>query len=222
MPRTARIVAVGYPHHITQRGNHGEDAFLSDGDRQQYLIWLGEYARKHDLDIWAYCLMANHVHIIAVPASAEALSETMRAAHIKYSMFVNARNGWQGTLWQGRFYSCALDERHLWAAVRYVERNPVRAGMVVRADEYAWSSAQPHCGMRADPALSPRDPLTCSVRDWAGWLQLPEDDEATEMVRTRTAQGLPCGDEEFVQRVGEVTGRDFDRKPPGRPRKTVG
>ena len=219
MPRSARVVAVGYPHHVTQRGNHGDEVFFSAGDRQQYLVWLSEYAQRYGLDVWAYCLMTNHIHIIGVPASAEALAETLRATHIKHSMRVNAQRDWRGTLWQGRFYSCALDESHLWAAVRYVERNPVRAGMVARAEEFTWSSAAAHCGRRGDPVLSSRDPLSASVRNWAEWLALPEDEGAAMALRQCTVRGVPCGSEAFVQRISEATGASFEQRQRGRPRR---
>jgi putative transposase len=219
MPRTARVIAVGYPHHITQRGNHGEDVFASDEDRQQYLVWLAENAARYGLDVWAYCLMDNHVHIIAVPHAPGSLAATMRATHIKFSMHVNARHGWRGTLWQGRYYSCVLDERHLWAAARYVEANPVRAGLVGRAEEYVWSSAQPHSGLRRDPVIADGDPLAAGVGDWAGWLREAEDGAATEAVRAATQRGVPCGDEAFQRRMESLLGRGFEVRRPGRPKK---
>ena len=191
MPRAPRAITPGVPHHITQRGNHGEPTFLAPGDYQQYLIWLGLYSRLHGLDVWAYCLMPNHVHIIAVPAAPQSIAGALRPLHMRYTQRVNAEHGWQGTLWQGRFYSCAMDEQHVWAAVRYVERNPVRAGLVERAEDYLWSSAQAHCGLRADPALSDAGPHPLSTRKWSGGVNAPDEATVADLIRQRTDRGRP-------------------------------
>jgi len=137
----------GYPHHVTQRGNRRADVFETEDDRHAYLRFLKKYGQRHGLDIWAYCLMTNHIHLVAVPEREESLARALRDAHTVYAMRVNTRTQQSGHVWQGRFYSCVLDEWHLWAAVRYVERNPVRAGMVDRAEDHPWSSARAHCGL---------------------------------------------------------------------------
>jgi REP element-mobilizing transposase RayT len=147
MSRVARIVVPGYPHHVTQRGNRRADVFETDDDRHAYLRFLKKYGERHGLDIWAYCLMTNHIHLVAVPEREESLARALRDAHTVYAMRFNTRTQMSGHVWQGRFYSCVLDESHLWAAVRYVERNPVRAGMVDRAEDHPWSSARAHCGL---------------------------------------------------------------------------
>ena len=133
MSRVARIVAPGFPHHVTQRGNRRADVFEADTDYEAYLRFLKRYAGKRGLSIWVYCLMRNHIHLVAVPLRAESLGQALRDAHTVYAMYFNSRTQLSGHVWQGRFYSCPLDETHLWAAVRYVERNPVRAGMVENA-----------------------------------------------------------------------------------------
>ena len=154
MPRRARVVFAGLPHHITQRGNRGADVFFSDEDRLTYLDWLTEYADRHDVEILAYCLMDNHVHLIAVPAAEPGLQNVMKPLHMRYAQRLNRHNGWVGHVWQGRYYSAPLDEPYLWTATRYVERNPVRAGLVGRAEEFAWSSAAGHCGLKADRVVT--------------------------------------------------------------------
>jgi len=132
---------------------------------------------------------------------------------------VNARQGLGGHLWQGRYYSTVLDEAHLYAAIRYVERNPVRAGIVARAEDYVWSSARPHAGLRRDPVLAPDLPLLATIGNWAAWLQDEDDPAIVSLIRAKTMKGDPCGDAAFVARVGDVLGRDLARAARGRPRK---
>ena len=124
MPRIARAIAVNYPHHVTQRGNYQHPVFDENNDFKQYLYWLKEYSRKYGLKIWSYCLMTNHVHFVCVPEEETSLSKTFNALHMRYSQYLNTKRGKKGHLWQGRFYSSILDERHLYAAVRYVENEP--------------------------------------------------------------------------------------------------
>jgi putative transposase len=147
MARFARAVAVGCAHHITQRGIDRQRVFFTDADRRTYLDLLGAYARQARLRVLAYCLMDNHIHLLAVPDEPASLAVALRRAHGRYALYLNARRRRTGHLWQNRFYSCALDERHLWIALRYVERNPVRASLVTRAEKYEWSSAAAHLGL---------------------------------------------------------------------------
>ena len=142
MPRIARVVVPGMPHHVTQRGNRRANVFFDDGDRRRYLLLLEDYARKYGLSVWAYCLMSNHVHFVAVPASEDALGRSFRDSHQAYSSWLNRRLGESGHLWQGRFFSSVLDDAHLWACVRYVERNPVRAGLIARAEDWPWPACR--------------------------------------------------------------------------------
>lgn len=153
MPRLARSVCAELPHHITQRGNRREDVFFTDQDRQAYLDWLKDYAEKSKVDILAYCLMTNHLHLVAVPSTEQGLQQLLKPLHMRYAQRINRARGWKGHLWQGRYYSSALDEDYLWAAIRYVERNPVRARIVRKAENYPWSSARGHCGTREDSLL---------------------------------------------------------------------
>ena len=137
MPRVARTVFAGLPHHVTQRGNRREDVFFTDDDRRTCLAWLKAYCDEHAVAILAYCLMTNHVHLIAVPDSEDGLHRALKPLHTRYAQRINRSRGWHGHVWQGRFFSSPLDEPYLWAALRYVERNPVRARMVRRAETYA-------------------------------------------------------------------------------------
>jgi putative transposase len=153
MPRISRAVAVGYPHHITQRGNYRQVVFEEKDDYVQYLKWLTEYCKRYFLKIWAYCLLSNHVHFIAVPLENNSLAKTFNTLHMRYAQYFNKKKEAKGHLWQGRFYSCILDERRLYAAIRYVENNPVRAKIVERPDEYQWSSARSHIYKEDNPVL---------------------------------------------------------------------
>ena len=217
MPRIARVVVPGLPHHITQRGNRRADVFFDDHDRRRYLFLLGRYAERHGLAIWAYCLMTNHVHFVVVPATEGSLGRAFRDAHQAYAAWLNRKMRESGHLWQGRFFSCVLDDPHVWACVRYVERNPVRAGLVGRAEDWPWSSAAAHCGHREDPLLSPVQ-MPWPVPDWPEYLR-DEDAAATAVIRRRTSTGRPCGSQAFVEHLESALGRLLAPRKPGRKPK---
>jgi putative transposase len=207
------------PHHVTQRGNRRDDVFFCDADRQRFLQLLLEYSGKHGLSTLAYCLMTNHVHLVCVPQAASSLSGTFKPVNLRYAQHVNWTQRLGGRLWQGRFFSCALDERHLRTAVRYVERNPVRARMVRKAERYAWSSAAAHCGSRADPLLSPLPPGDWPApSEWAAWLAQGDEERAVTVLRQCTRTGRPAGDKSFVARLESLLGRRLWPRPAGRPR----
>ena len=222
MPRLARVVFAGLPHHVTQRGNRRERVFFGDEDRRTYLAWLKEYCDAHGVAVLGYCLMPNHVHLVAVPAAEDGLERALKPLHMRHAQRVNRARGWHGHLWQGRFFSSPLDEEYMWAALRYVERNPVRAKMVRRAENYRWSSAGAHCGLREDPLLTTartwRERLS-AVKDWSAWLA--EGDEAEELatLRRNVDKGLPCGAESFLDRLEKLAGRPLRVRPIGRPRR---
>lgn len=219
MPRISRPVAIGYPHHITQRGNYQQTIFESDADYLQYLQWLQKYSKKYSLKIWAYCLMNNHVHFIAVPMEVISLARTFHTLHMRYSQYVNQKRGTVGHLWQGRFYSCALDEHHLYSAVRYVENNPVRAGIVEKPHDYKWSSAASRIYKKSDSVLSGDCHLTEQIQDWLGYLEERENYSIVDMIRRNSKTGRPCGDDGFIQRIEDMVGRRLKAMPKGRPRK---
>jgi putative transposase len=219
MSRVARVVVPGFPHHVTQRGNRRADVFETDGDREAYLGYLRKYGDKHGLEVWAYCLMTNHIHLVAAPRRADSLGLALRDAHTVYAMHFNGRTRMTGHVWQGRFFSCPLDETHLWAAVRYVERNPVRAGLVERAEDYAWSSAAAHCGLRADGVLSEEFPPLDVIRDWRAWLGEGEDDESVARIRRHTKTGRPCGTPSFLGQLERLLERTLRPRKRGRKPK---
>jgi putative transposase len=220
MPRQARTVFAGLPHHVTQRGNRRGDVFFSDDDRRTYLVWLLEYCQKHQVEILAYCLMSNHVHLVAVPAQADGLQNVLKPLHMRYAQRINRARGWKGHLWQGRFFSSALDDAYTWAAVRYVERNPVRAAMVKRAQDYPWSSAPAHCAGAFSELLdaSPRwSKQFAAVANWSAWLAEGDEEQELQIVRRNVDKGLPCGSEKFVAELGEQAGRVLAYRAQGRP-----
>ena len=219
MPRAARIIARDYPYHVNQRGNYRQTVFESDTDYRQYLAWLKEYEEKYSLEIWAYCLMNNHVHFVCVPRKDDSLARTLNTLHMRYSQYYNRKKGITGHLWQGRFYSSILDERHLYAAIRYVENNPVRAGIVQAPEEYPWSSARGHCGVVSDSILSNTCHLCDEIDDWSRYLSDAESPEIVERLRISALSGRPCGDEDFRKNIEELLGRSLSVRPRGRPRK---
>lgn len=180
---------------------------------------LEEHSKKHDLSIWTYVLMTNHIHTIVVPHSLQAMAEVFRNAHSVYGRWFNKKYGLNGHLWQGRFYSCVLSESHLWRAVRYVERNPVRAGMVQCAEDYRWSSARSHVFGRRDDLLDPGLPLVGVVGNWSEWLAAKDIDSELKAIREATAQDIPYAEDEAVERWEAELGRRLRPGKPGRPAK---
>jgi putative transposase len=219
MPRISRAVAIGYPHHVLQRGNYRQPIFGEDIDYLQYLHWLEEYSKKFSLKIWAYCLMSNHVHYVAVPMKENSLGKTFNFLHMKYSLYFNQKRNLRGHLWQGRFYSCILDNRHVYAAVRYVENNPVRANLVDRAYDYAWSSARYHVYKEANPILADECYLIKNTADWLAYLMEKDNEALVNNILKSMKTGRPCGDEPFVRRIEELLKRKLTPLPRGRPPK---
>ena len=214
MARLARVVAPGYPHHITQRGNRRQPTFFEDSDYSFYLALLRDRCRKERVEIWAYCLMPNHVHLIVVPETEEGLRSAIGETHRRYTQAVNKRMEWSGYLWQGRFASFPMDDEYLLAAVRYVEMNPVEAGLVKLPQEYSWSSAAFHLGHRLDPALC-RSPFNEMVEDWERFLLGPGDEKGLKEIKRSVRVGRPLGSDLFVKNLEQQLGRALSRKKPG-------
>ena len=181
MPRTARLVLPEVPHHITQRGNRKQRTFFADSDFRLYLSLLRYWCRKSGTALWAWCLMPNHVHVILVPPCRDGLRAALAPAHRRYSWEINQRQGWRGHLWEGRFASFPMDEAHLHACLRYVELNPVRAGLVERPEQWLWSSARAHLGL--DGAAGPLPELSERIGDWRAFLEGGLDDSELDAIR---------------------------------------
>jgi putative transposase len=163
--------------------------------------------------------MSNHVHYVAVPIKENSLAKAFNLLHMKYSLYFNQKRNLKGHLWQGRFYSCILDNRHVYAAVRYVENNPVRVSLVSRAYDYSWSSARGHVFGEPDPVLSDECYLVREISDWRAYLAEKGEDLLVRQIRKNIKTGRPCGDEEFVRRLEELLNRRLTPLPRGRPKK---
>jgi len=216
MARIARVVAPGYPHHITQRGNRRQQTFFCDDDYFAYLDLMAEWCRKYKVEIWTWCLMPNHVHLIAVPQSLEGLARAIGEAHRRYTRRINFREKWRGHLWQERFASFPMDESHLLAAAHYVEMNPVAAGLAKHPEEYRWSSARAHLSGEND-GLVKVAPLLAMVSDWRCFLELSPQDELN-LLHRHERTGRPLGTETFVKRLESDLGRTLQPQKPG-PKK---
>ncbi|MBI2302010.1 MAG: transposase [Armatimonadetes bacterium] len=217
MSRRARTVFIDVPHHVTQRGNYQQPVFTCERHYSRYLEWLSEYSGKHSLELLGYCLMPNHVHLVVLPRQPLAIAQALAATHMRHAQMVNRERGNPGHLWQGRFHSCPLDDRHLMRALRYVELNPVRAELVQRPAEWRWSSARAHLLGEPDELLAEQPWPTEDRREWAGWLAEVAGDDA-EAIRKRTHSGWPWGEESFVERLEVLAGRSLRPRRPGRPR----
>ncbi len=193
--------------------------FSDDDDRHAYLHLMNQEAERIGVSFLAWALMDNHVHLIAVPESEDALARAIGEAHRRYTLIKNRIEGVSGYLFQGRFASCVLDEGHLLAAGRYVENNPVKAGIVKSAAEHPWSSARYHLGHRDHDPLIRHARLPQMVESWASFIgSIDEQSEDNIIKGTRT--GRPVGNERFVLKIEGLTGRSLRPGPPGRPRKT--
>lgn len=202
----------------SHRGATGASGFYQ---YRFYLNRLRAYCGENQLRVWAYCLMPNHVHLVAVPEFPDSLGKSMRALNTCFALYLNEAQGWSGHLWQNRFYSCPLSDEHLWAAVKYVEQNPVRAGLVGRAEDYLWSSARAHVSRRVDPVLSDDCPLLDEVTDWRTWLAGEMLQGNIDLIRRKTKTGRPLGDVQFVAAIQDRLGRDLQPGKRGRPSLTV-
>ena len=219
MPRIARVVAPGLPHHITQRGNRGQDTFFSAADYRLYKALMAEWCERCGVEIWAYCLMPNHVHLIAVPETPDGLARAIGEAHRRYTLAINKQQQWRGYLWQGRFASVVMGAPYLLAAARYVELNPVRAKLRRRPQAHLWSSARAHLAGRDDDLVRVA-PLLKLAPDWQGLLDEGLADADAEALRAGERTGRPLGDKAFLARLGKRLDRSFVKGRPGR--KSVG
>jgi len=197
MPRLARTVVPGFPHHVTQRGNRRQRTFFRDDDYARYRALMAEWCHHYRVEIWAYCLMQNHAHLIAVPETPDGLRRAIGEAHRRYTAEVNRRKGWTGHLWQGRFSSFVMDDQYLLTAARYVELNPVVAGSVSRAEDYSWSSARAHLVGR-DDGLVMAAPLLVRVPDWSAFLGGIAQPDVADQLHRHERTGWPLGSAPFI------------------------
>ena len=223
MPRAARIVIPNVPHHVTQRGNNRQDVFFVDDDRRTYLGILAEEAAAANVAILGFCLMSNHIHLIATPHRANALARAIGRVHFRYTQYINQRHNRSGHLWQNRFFSCPLGQHHFLRAVRYVERNPVRASIATLAWKYTWSSAAVHVGQATLESL-PSDLISAtgfkpSPEAWKVFLRHADDPRDIKALRRATQTGRPLAGDRTMSKFEKLVGRRLRALPPGRPRK---
>jgi len=221
MPRRARIVVKGVAHHVVQRGNFRQNVFETFEEFRQYCYLINEYQKQYGIEIICYCLMNNHVHFIVIPLSGESLGKYFRTVHMRYSQFKNGIEKRKGHLWQGRFFSSILDENYLYKAIRYVERNPVRAKMVAKPWDYCWSSARARIGIDNDQIIKINPVIfgnEMTSFEWKGFLM--EQNESQEAnIRYNTEKGYVIGSENFITQMETRLGNSLREKPPGRPKK---
>ncbi len=214
MARLARVILPNFPHHIIQRGNRRQDVFFNDEDYQYYLELLKEWCQEEALEIWAYCLMTNHVHLIVCPNSHSNLSRAIGEVHRRYTRMVNFREQWRGYLWQGRFSSFPMEESWLLKAVSYVELNPVKAGIVTHAWDYPWSSVHAHLAGKDETGLVNTENMLNTIRDWKRFL-LDAQNNSNEEFGKHERTGRPLGSEHFIEMAESLLDRDLKKKKPG-------
>ena len=191
----------------------------SDSERTVYLELLQTYLRLHDLSLLGYCLMSNHVHLLLIPRKVESLATALKQTHGRYASYWNATHKSSGHVWQGRFYSCPLDDAHLWVALRYAERNPVRAQLAAVADSWPWSNAGAHCGVREPPPYLDLETWAgrWSAQDWREYLSCGDSEMEIAAIRQCTHTGRPLGSEDFVHSLERATLRSLMPRKGGRP-----
>jgi len=211
----------GCPHHVVQRGNNRQDVFFVDADRQMFLRYLREAAERFGLRLEGYCLMTNHIHLVVVPQHEDSLALALKRVNQLYAQYVNRLHGRSGHLWQNRFFSCPLDQEHVWQVLVYVERNPVRARLCRKAWQWQWSSAAAHGGGDDPSGLldmtsweQEMDPAR-----WRRMLERPDDDRLARSLQLSTSRGRPLGSDRFVAKLETLLGRRLRPLPRGRPPK---
>lgn len=211
MSRMARLVVPGYPHHVTQRGIRGYRTFFGALDYMTYLELLKDSRKTANVSIWAYCLMPNHVHLILVPETCDGLARLLRKVHSQYALRVNSTRGWKGHLWQERFYSTVMDEGHALAALRYVELNPVRAGLCSKAEDWPWSSVHANLGSHNDELVNV-ETTNALIPDWRIFLGEESPAAIQDALRKSTRTGRPAGDDAFIDKLERETGKSIRTK----------
>lgn len=220
MPRSSRIVIPGVPHHVVQRGNRRQPIFFSDADRSRYVDWLAEGCQRFATTCLAWCLMDNHIHLILVPSTVDGLRGPIASASTRLSQRINLMQQTSGHLFQGRYASYAMDEAHLMVALRYVENNPVRAGLVDTAEQWAWSSAAAHVARRPDRLVSGKE-FAETVPNWHAMLArgLEAAEEEGQAVEAALLSGRPRAAPAWLSTHASHIGDRLALRQRGRPAK---
>lgn len=210
MPRCARAVAVGYPHHVTQRGNSRAQVFFDDQDRQTYLQLLQYYTRGYRIEVQAFCLMPNHVHLLVIPREQNDFGRGIGLTNQCYTAYINRKYLRSGRVWQNRFYSCIVDtDEYLWGVARYIENNPLKAGLVASAEEYPWSSARYHICGEANELLAGSELFSVADRESYRLFLSEHDEQISDMIRKATQSGRPLCNATTLLHLEQLLGRLF-------------
>jgi len=221
MPRQARFVLPGHLHHVTQRGNYRQNIFQDRQDYVYYLKLIDHYAKEYDNEIYAFCLMTNHVHFIIKPNQKESLGQTFCRAHQQYSLYYHKKNDLHGHLWQERFYSCLLEGSHIPTAIKYVECNPLRAKLVKNVEDYLWSSANFHLGKKYNIIhLSDIKPYV-NEKNWKNFLNQEQTEKEINALRQATNKGYVFGSDEYIEQLEQKYDCILRPQIIGRPKKVV-
>ncbi len=220
MPRTARVTAVHEPHHVFHQSAGNKSIFSTEKDRLVYLELLSQYARKYKLDVLAWCLMKNRVHLVVVPRTTESLAKAVGRTHFSFAQYIGKKRKGDQKVWRNRFQSCALDKKWLGIAVQSVECQPVREKLVRKAESYSWSSAAAHVsGKDPHAVLASNWPRSAKRKTWSRWVNTPADPDALEKLRMFTQTGRPLGSDAFVKKLERKFRRRLKPLPIGRPPK---
>lgn len=218
MARQARIVIPNTLHHVTQRGNRGEQVFFEKADYQTYLNILLEQCERFKISIYSYCLLPNQIHLIVEPKEAELMARAIGETHRRYSVGINERQQCSGHLFQNRFFSYAMDEQNALRAARFIERLPVTVGIAPKPENYLWSSAKPRIKVVKDTFLKPFRSFHV-VHNWADYLERPMDPTEMNKIQLHLQTGRPRGSDLFLDNIEMAIGRSVRPKKRGRKPK---
>jgi putative transposase len=229
MARLPRLILAGQAHHLIQRGHNRQAIFVDDRDRRKYLDSLREVAAVYKVAVHAYVLMDNHVHLLLTPSTAGGISSMMQAQGRRYVAWFNQRHGRSGTLWEGRFRAALIDsERYFLTCMRYMDLNPVRAGIVAKCRDFFWSSHAHYIGLKSDPLLT-EHPLFWALgntpfeRDAAYQALFESDLDPLEQKALTDAalKGWPLGSAQFLLQLTQQTARPLAPRQRGRPMRAT-
>ena len=221
MPRIARIVATGYPHHLVQRGYNREKVFFNQDDYEKYLSFLARYSQKKKTSILAYCLLPNRVHLLIRPSGEGALAKMMQDLTLCYTQYLNREKGRTGRLSECRYHSSVMDkDRYLWAVSKYIKNNPVRTEIVKGPEDYPYSSAKAHILGKQNPLL--KEPLfdNNELNEYRKLMKTKENKQVIEEIRKQTILGKSLGDSTFLKILSERLGCSLSFRSRERPRRT--
>lgn len=202
MSRIARVVNPGYPHHITQRGNNKQSIFRDSREKKFYLYLLKKYSYQCSCKVHAYCLMPNHIHLLLVPKESDSLAKTMQKINLVYTQYINKKYNRTGRLWECRFFSALIDqESYLWSVCRYIEQNPLRAGITTEATKYKWSSARINADLVKSDFVEPIWKEYLNKNEYQRLLTEAIKETEIKKIRKYTSKGIPLGSRKFLDRM---------------------